>query len=290
MTTLVYVAMAAGAVVFAVATIARALAYASHPIHLRWEIYPVPRGRRGELAAMIPEILFLKGLWDSNRALWFRSFPFHFGLYLLAGAGAGLLTMACVARLAGVALLGGAAAQAAAWIVAVTGWSGLVLAIAGALGLLHRRLTDPALRAYTTAGDVFNLLFFTAALGTLGAGYLARPDGAPGALSVVLGLLSWDSSAAVPAVLAPGLVMTAALVAYIPLTHMSHFVGKYFAYHSVRWGDEPNLKGGPQEAGIMANLMQKVTWAAPHIQSGGEKNWVEVATMDYKKYGGGEKK
>jgi hypothetical protein len=36
--------------------------------------------------------------------------------------------------------------------------------------------------------------------------------------------------------------------------------------------------------------MQKVTWAAPHIQSHGAKNWVELATMDYKKYGGGEKK
>jgi nitrate reductase gamma subunit len=85
-------------------------------------------------------------------------------------------------------------------------------------------------------------------------------------------------------------VLLSALVAYIPLTHMSHFVGKYFAYHSVRWDDAPNLKGGPKEAAIMANLMQKVTWAAPHIQSNGEKNWVELATMDYKKYGGGEKK
>jgi hypothetical protein len=66
---------------------------------------------------------------------------------------------------------------------------------------------------------------------------------------------------------------------------MSHFVGKYFAYHSVRWNDEPNLKGGKQEGPIVANLMQKVTWAAPHIQSDGEKNWVEVATMDVKKYG-----
>jgi nitrate reductase gamma subunit len=75
------------------------------------------------------------------------------------------------------------------------------------------------------------------------------------------------------------------LLAYIPMTHMSHFVGKFFAYHSIRWNDEPNLKGGPQEAAIVANLMQKVTWAAPHIQSNGEKNWVEVATMDYKSYG-----
>ena len=35
---------------------------------------------------MIPEMLLLKGLWEFNRKLWYRSFPFHFGLYILIGA------------------------------------------------------------------------------------------------------------------------------------------------------------------------------------------------------------
>ena len=33
-------------------------------------------------------------------------------------------------------------------------------------------------------------------------------------------------------------VLLSLLTAYIPTTHMSHFVGKYFAYHSIRWKDD----------------------------------------------------
>jgi hypothetical protein len=69
------------------------------------------------------------------------------------------------------------------------------------------------------------------------------------------------------------------LVVYIPLTHMSHFVGKYFAYHSIRWNDAPNLAGGKEEETINELLKQPVSWAAPHIDSHGKKSWAEVATQ-----------
>ena len=42
---------------------------------------------------MIPEILLLAGVWEHNRKHWFLSFPFHFGLYLLAGLIALLLAV-----------------------------------------------------------------------------------------------------------------------------------------------------------------------------------------------------
>ena len=96
--------------VFLLACIARIVMYARAPLHLRWELYPVPHeepgrvkhggsrfeevdgwtlpirfGFLGELKFMIPEMLFLKGLYEFNRKLWYRSFPFHFGLYLLTG-------------------------------------------------------------------------------------------------------------------------------------------------------------------------------------------------------------
>ena len=78
-------------------------------------------------------------------------------------------------------------------------------------------------------------------------------------------------------------ILLALLVAYIPLTHMSHFVGKYFAYHSIRWADEPNLRGGKQEKVIHELLDQPVSWSAPHIQGDGKKTWLDVATEDQKK-------
>jgi hypothetical protein len=64
---------------------------------------------------------------------------------------------------------------------------------------------------------------------------------------------------------------------------MSHFIGKYFAYHAIRWNDAPNLRGSPEEKTIQALLSQKVSWAAPHIQGGGTKTWVDVATEEPKK-------
>ena len=280
MTVLVYAAIAVGAVVFVAATAARAVMYARNPIHLRWEIYPVPQGRRGQLVFMVPEILFLKGLWEANRRLWFRSFPFHLGLYLISCAGASLLVVAACVRLFGIAWMSGAAGQAAGRAIAAAGWSGVALSLLGSLALLHRRLSDPALRAYTTAGDIFNLLFFAVALGTLGAGYLARPGEAPGALAIVMGVLSWDSTVAVSPLLGAGLVLTSALAAYIPLTHMSHFIAKYFTYHAVRWDDAP-LGRDPKIAAQLAEyLTYRPTWTAGHIRTKEGSTWAEVVTTN----------
>ena len=90
------------------------------PLHVRWEIYPVQHettakvayggsymeevnwwnnpyesSRINELKYMVPEILFLRGLWKENRSLWWLSFPFHFGLYLMMATFVLLLLHAC---------------------------------------------------------------------------------------------------------------------------------------------------------------------------------------------------
>ena len=75
-------------------------------------------------------------------------------------------------------------------------------------------------------------------------------------------------------------VLLALLAAYIPLTHMSHFIGKYFAYHAIRWSDEPNLPGGKQEKQIEELLSRPVTWSAPHINADGKKTWLDAATEE----------
>jgi len=68
------------------------------------------------------------------------------------------------------------------------------------------------------------------------------------------------------------------LVAYIPLTHMSHFFTKWFMYHDIRWNDEPNFVGGKIERQITKALQYPVSWSAPHIRGDGKKNWADVAT------------
>jgi nitrate reductase gamma subunit len=305
LTLVVYSVASAAALVFFLATIARAVQYARAPLHLRWEVYPVPheapervahggsyfeqsewwrqprtRHLLGEVRVMVPEILFLHALRTHNRSLWYRSFPFHFGLYLLAGTTALMFGAALTARLVpGIA--GGVAWQVIRISAGAAGAAGVLLGVGGAAGLLHRRLTDTALRVSTTPGDIFNLVFFIVALALIGVGYVTRPSGAADLLRLAAGLIGWDTSLAVPPLLAAGLVAAALLAAYIPLTHMSHFVAKYFTYHSVRWDDEPMDLSGRRAVALAEYLTYRPTWSAGHIRHSGETpTWAEVVASN----------
>jgi hypothetical protein len=75
-------------------------------------------------------------------------------------------------------------------------------------------------------------------------------------------------------------VLLSLLTAYIPTTHMSHFVGKYFAYHAIRWKDDPNLPGGKEEKVIEDLLNRPISWSAEHIKGDGKKTWLEAATEE----------
>ena len=163
MTIVLYLAIYASVACFMFGCARRIRQYATLPVHLRWELYPVPhespeRARYGgsyfeetdwwtkprsfhwfgELRVMVPEILLLKSLWDVNRKLWWRSFAFHSGLYCIV---ASLFVRASVSvaylllnlsRIAGMEGLANG-----------LGWLGLFLAIFGGLGLFWRRLLRP---------------------------------------------------------------------------------------------------------------------------------------------------
>ncbi len=305
MTVFVYAAIVFGVLAFAVGTAARAVQYARQPMHLRWELYPVPHERadraahggsyfeqsewwrqprqrnlRGELAAMLPEMLRLKALREFNRGLWYRSFPFHLGLYLLAAAAVALLALAGATLGLGGAWPGGAFGRGCVTAVTAVGAAGLALAIAGACALLLRRIQDPALRAYSSPGDFFNLGFFIVALSALGLGWATRQDGTPGALAIAAGLLRWDLAVPIPALLGAGIVLSALLLAYIPLTHMSHFVGKYFTNHAVRWDDAPLGEARRLRTALAASLAHRPTWAASHMRGRGDGTWADVVATN----------
>jgi nitrate reductase gamma subunit len=301
MTALLYAVTYLSALVFAAACVIRALQYAGTPLHLRWELYPMPRkepkrfssgaaglgsasgrSREGrnlwlELKFMIPEIVFLKGLWEFNRRLWFFSFPFHFGLYLL------ILTLVSLAACGALfvfapTFLSGFAGAALKSIYPYTGTAGLVLGMLGALGLAALRLTDPRLKIYTVPGDVFNLLLFIVTFGILSASCLAGPK--PSMLELTGGLLTFDTHLKIPGLLAAGLIMASLLAAYVPMTHMSHFIAKYFTYHSVRWDDRANYRGGKLEARLAECLSYRPTWSASHVRADGTKTWAEIAALN----------
>ncbi len=298
MTGLSFLLIWLGLGVFAAATAVRAVRYARAPVHLRWELYPVPheapgrtahggsryeepdwwtrpqrRNLRGELACMLPEMLLLAGLRRHNRPLWYRSYPFHLGLYLVVAAAA-LAGAGALVDLVG-APLGARAARAATVAWGLLGGAGVVLGTGGALALLHARLTDPKLAAYSAPADYFNLALFAGVLPLVGVGFLIEP--AP-ALVVAAHVVRFDTAAPLHPVLAVGLALAALTAAYVPLTHMSHFVGKWFTYHGVRWDDGPASER--VRAKMTEYLTYRPTWSAPHVQADGTRTWRDVAAGD----------
>ena len=296
--------------VFVVAVIAKIHKINSMPVHIRWELYPVPHESKrahyggsyyeevdwwdkprevsliGEMKGMIPEMLFIKALWEHNRSLWYRSFPFHFGLYMLIGW-AGLLVLGAIAQIAGITVAAGSGSTIGVglhYLTILAGAIGLILATIGAAALLHRRMTDEELDGYTSPSHIFNLAFFLVGLLVAFFTYILADQTFSLARGYVQSLLTFNLAAPVgsPAV-ALEFALFSLLMAYVPLTHMSHFVAKYFFYHKIRWEDEPNIVGSKMEKQIQEVLGYPVSWAAPHIKGDGKKTWADVATEEVEK-------
>ncbi|MGD8320825.1 MAG: respiratory nitrate reductase subunit gamma [Gemmatimonadota bacterium] len=283
---------------FLVAAVVRSIRIARLPIHLRWELAPVPkertRGRYGgsyleqyewwkhpreesatsELVYMLKEILFLKALWEHNRRLWWFSFPFHVGLYVLAAA-AGAVVLGGFMGAVGVPGPGwGVIRSIVPWVAGI----GYGLGVVGAVGLLGSRILNRGMRRMTTPVALFNLVLLLAVFGTgLWATLTVSGFGSHGA-AWVRGLLTVNADVAVPAPLAIHLGVGLVFLAYLPFSQMMHFVAKYFTYHQVRWDDHPLEVGGAMEREVKELLQQPVSWAGPHVGADGRKNWVDVAT------------
>lgn len=297
--------------IFLIAVIVRFMMWSRMPMHLRWELYPIPHEAKrahyggsyleetdwwkkprevslwGELKVMIPEIFFLVALREHNRKLWIRSFPFHFGLYLVICCTV-LMIGFSVLEVLEIASISSGTGEIFQALIRVTGIAGLVLGLLGALGLLQRRFSDPELKDMSAPVDFFNLFFFIAVFGfALFHVYFVDRDFSH-AYAFTNKLTSFQVFAvatheAASTVTGVTVLLLSLLTAYIPLTHMSHFVGKYFAYHSIRWNDEPNLSDKKEEMIIRKNLNRPVSWNAPHIRGDRKKTWVDVTTEAQKK-------
>jgi len=289
--------------VFVIGVGARIWKYARAPIHLRWELYPVAhepdkkeyggsyfeelewwkkpikKSFLSELTAMAEEIFLLKGVYHHNRSLWYVSYPFHMGLYLLVGL-VGLLLVGALAEVAGFPIAQEtphAVARAVYYLTILCGYSGLTLALVGCMGLLIKRIKDPALRPMTTPADYCNLGYILVLLlAALGAWLFADQTFAA-SRKLVASLITFKQPSVPSGVVAVELVLFSVFLLYMPFTRMTHFFAKYFTYHKVRWEDSPNLRGGRLEAKIKEALNFGVSWQAAHIQTG--KSWAEVATQ-----------
>ncbi len=276
--------------VFVAGLIGRGLRIARMPVHLRWELAPVPHEKSkasyggsyleefewwtkprekslvNEALYMFQEIVFLKGVWEHNRSLWPWSFLFHNGLYLLAGM-VGCLVLAAL----GLTALG----QLAQWM----GAAGYVFGTVGVLGLLAKRLFDPKLKPFTAPSTYFNLVLLAGVF--ISGGIALAAGGFLGAMtSLVKAFFTAETSVALGAPVSVHIAIGMLFLLYLPFTSMMHFMAKYFLYHEVRWNDEPIRESSAMEKEVTALLGQPVTWAAPHIGADGKKNWVDIVTAD----------
>jgi len=304
MSLLVYLITYLALVVFLVAIIKRVVHYLTNPLHVRWEIYPVAHeGKRasyggsyleevdwwqkerkvsliGELKVMIPEILFLKAVWENNRPLWFLTYPFHLGLYLTI-AFLVLLAVGAIGQLSGSPVGSDSSLMnAVGALTRLVGPVGFILTIIGALGLIIKRGTDPGLRNYSTTSHFFNLILFTVTMAIALIVWLSIDPAFTMARTFVANLISLDPAKVSSPLFLLQVLLAVLTIAYIPLTHMSHFFMKYFLYHDIRWGDEPNINTPETDKKIGVVLNYPVTWSAPHIAGHGKETWAEVATFN----------
>ena len=267
----------------------KAYQFAKMPLHGRMELYPVPKEKGHEyggsyyeeiewwnkerhvshgteLIEMLKEMLFIKKLFDNQRPLWWISYALHLGIYFLM-AWTVLLVVGAVTLLGGgqVNAFGGVWESIVFYLTELTGLIGLILAAFGSGMLLLRRLFDNTLKKYTTPQEYFNLVLLFSAVVT-GIFVWVSDLSFNSAREITANLITFTPFQA-SSLFVLHLVLLFIMFTYIPLSKMSHYVGKYFTFHKVLWENDPNLKGSEMEKKIKQATSYRPTnsWSAPHI-------------------------
>lgn len=284
----------ASVAIFAIVLLAKFVKYSSMPIHLRWEIYPVPHDPRhehggsyyeevewwrkpkqrtlvGELKEMFMEMLFIKRVFAYKRPLWWLTYPFHTGVYLILAWFLLLFISALVDVFAIEAL-----ELPVYYLTLVVGSLGIVLLFIFTIALLIRRIVDWELRSYSAPLDYFNLIFILAVVATGIAAWQIDTDFSV-AKNYMKSLITFSTPPSVALATQVHIVLLSLLLIYLPFTKMTHFLAKWFTYHKILWEDEPNVRGGEMERRLKKFLTEyKVKWSAPHIDP--NLKWAEEAS------------
>jgi nitrate reductase gamma subunit len=282
--------------IFLIVVVYRTLAIVRLPVHLRWELAPIPhekgKGRYGgsyleeyewwnkpqrrshiaPIIYMAKEIFLLRGVWEHNRALWPLTFAFHIGIYLIV-AMLFLSVLNAVFIIAKVPLYVLSVSLGIASIFALAGY---LLGSLGAIGLICKRAFDSNLRPFNTITKYFNLVFLGAVFISGACAWFLSPDFASEMSLFIKGLITLDAGVALTLSLSLHIVISLLFVLYLPWTDMIHFVAKYFTYHEIRWDDAP--QGEKMERELRGLLAQPVSWSAAHVKADGKKNWVDITT------------
>ncbi len=283
--------------IFVIALVMKVARVLSMPIHLRWELYPIPhekafsyggsyfeevdwwkRPREKNFLKFVQflfiEVLFVRVLYHNNKKMWYLSFPLHFGLYLVIGW---LVLLFVAALLLALGLSGEHAfilfLQGLATLLGVVGF---ILAAVGCVGLIIRRATAEELQGYSAPIDYFNLIFI---LAVVVSGFIVWLFPDPHFLTIreyIKSLMTFSYAGPLGAGITLHIILFSLFAIYLPFTHMSHAFMKYFLWDKVLFEDDPNVRGGAVESRVAKVLNYKQTWSAPHMHAGG--TWIETAS------------
>jgi nitrate reductase gamma subunit len=290
MALMIFIYVAATA--FVIGNFYRIVRIARMPAHLRWELYPMPKGTRtqqryggsyfeqtewwskprerswpGELAYIVREVFCFKTLWQGNRRLWLWSWLLHIGLYSLVVSGA--VTVAAAAS-------GAAMGGVVRWTADIAVGAGM----AGSLGLLAMRIANPRLRPFSTRLDIFNLLLMASIFGTGSAALVSDAQAPEHMIAFVRSLFGTARAPELNIATTIHLAVLGVFLAYFPATHMTHAYMKFFTYHRVRWDDRPVVHDTAMADAMSENMQRPISWAAPHIAGSGPTWSAVVARAD----------
>lgn len=270
--------------------------YGKLPQHGRQDLYPIPlesdekmhyggsymeedkwyekerhHNLKGEIVDMLVEMLFIKKLFVNQNNFWWLSYSLHLGMYVAIAWS--------VLMLFGAFLPEGFLYTAAVLLGTVCGIAAGVLMTVGCIGLLCKRLFVKEFKNYTTPQEYFNLIALMAVSVSGLLVWLGDMKFEFGR-NIARAMFTFSPIADVTPMLTVFIVLLAFISIYIPLTKLSHYVGKYYTFHKVIWDNEPNLPGSKVEANILASQAKPkdpnaLKWGAPH--------WNETAPAEEQK-------
>ena len=259
--------------------------YGKLPQHGRQDLYPIPlesdekmhyggsymeedkwyekerhHNLKGEIIDMLVEMLFIKKLFVNQNNFWWLSYSLHLGMYVAIAWS--------VLMLFGAFLPEGFLYTAAVLLGTVCGIAAGVLMTVGCIGLLCKRLFVKEFKNYTTPQEYFNLIALMAVSVSGLLVWLGDMKFEFGR-NIARAMFTFSPIADVTPMLTVFIVLLAFISVYIPLTKLSHYVGKYYTFHKVIWDNEPNLPGSKVEANILASQAKPkdpnaLKWGAPH--------------------------
>jgi nitrate reductase gamma subunit len=275
------------------------------PMHLRWELYPVPHEKGHKYGGsyleelewwtkpqekntlrgvfqLLKQYLLFNGYFQKKRSYWVSLYPWHIGFYLIVLFHILTFFGALIMVTTGITISSASPSGLGIglyYLILVVAVTSFILGSLGSIGMLIERLVNKELKEFASPLNYFNYVFFLIVfLSGLVSWYFFDPTLAA-YREFWAGLITFQFTY-VEAATYTHIMLFSLFLIYLPFTRSTHYITILFGFFSVLWGDKPNLRGSEIERGVQEMLGKPVQWSAPHIQP--IEKWSDIATEGVK--------